>query len=105
MNSFILSLKSTSDGLHGGLAFGKALSVSSSVCLLTWVMHVMYFDFGFILCLFVSVSLYGCTGGGEVGVIWSHCSGYAQDMMGWSFRRLDIHSASICSLYSMHMLF
>ena len=80
MKSLTLSLKLTSEGHHGGLAFGCIHSVSSNVQLLTWVMHVVGLHFGFVLCLLFS--LYGGSGGRVVGVMWSCCSGYMWDMMG-----------------------
>src|SRR5258707_14306348 len=65
MKSLTLSSRSTSDGLHGGSAFGVMHSVSSKILALTQVMQVVNLVLGFFLHLF---DLLNGGSGGVVGV-------------------------------------
>ncbi len=72
MNTLILLSRSTSDGLHGGSAFGIICSVSSSILWLTHVMQVVYLVFRFVL--YLLDMLKGGNGGGVMGwgcALWS----------------------------------
>src|SRR5258707_8053676 len=101
MKSFTLSCRSTSDGLHGGLAFGKVHSVSSRIWLLTCVMQVVNLILRFVLYLLGSIN--GGKGGGDAGVGCVLWSGNTQQMIGWSLGREARRRASISSLCSIHM--
>src|SRR5258708_45477 len=102
MKSFTLSCRSTLDGLHGGLAFGKVCSVSSRIWLLTHVMQVMNLVLGFILYLLGLIN--GGKGGGDAWVGCVLWSGNTWKMIGRSLGREDRHRASILRLCYIHML-
>src|SRR5260221_62033 len=72
LKPLILLSRSTSDGLHGGSAFGIICSVSSSILWLTHVMQVVYLVFRFVL--YLLDMLKGGNGGGVMGwgcALWS----------------------------------